>query len=118
MNAWMDVAKVNDSVEIQRQVYGESVMVDEVDGMFFQNQWNGEVHYQYRLDTLNIRELNDLEYQSGEDFSHVIFNYIVNKEIRDQLNYYNETPPAYKWILRPGSRRLIPEQIPIGRQNN
>jgi hypothetical protein len=111
LNAWMDVAKVNDTVEIQRQLYQESVLKDEVDGMFFQTQWSGEVNYHYRLDTLKVSDLGELEFRAAEDFSHFIFNYIVNKEIRDRLNYLDEAPPSYEWIMRPGSRRLIPEEI-------
>ena len=111
LNAWMDVAKVNDTVEIQRQLYQESVLKDEVDGMFFQTQWSGQVDYHYRLDTLRVSDIGELEFRASEDFSHFIFNYIVNKEIRDQLNYMEEPEPAYQWFMKPGSRRLLPEAI-------
>jgi len=109
VNAWIDVAKVNDTVEIQRPLYKEIVLTDQVDGMFFQNQWNGEVHFQYRLDTLEIRDIGNLKDIAAEEFSYYIFNYIVNKEIRDQLNYVEQINPVYHWFLQPGSKRILPE---------
>ena len=108
VNAWMDVAKVNDTVEIQRQLYRESVILDEVDGMFFQNQWNGEVHYQYRLDSLEVSDIGELKEQSAMEFSRFIFNYIVNKEIQDRLFYLEGLEPPNNWYISPSSGRLIP----------
>lgn len=108
LNAWMDIAKVNDTVEIQRQLYYESVIKDDVDGMFFQNQWNGDVHYQYRLDSLKVSDIDDLQYQAADEFTYFILDYIFNKEIRDRLNYAEGLEPINSWNLSPTSRRLIP----------
>jgi len=109
MNAWVDVAKINDTVEVQRQLYMESVLKDDVDGMFFQNQWTGEVHYQYRLDTLQVDDVWELEIQSAEDFSLKIMNTIINKEIRDRLDYSEGVEPVNEWKISPTSGRLLPE---------
>lgn len=109
LNAWMDVAKVNDTVEIQRQTYQESILQDNVEGMFFQNQWNGEVHYQYRIDTLRVRDIGDLQTRSAHDFGYFIINFIINKEISDHLNYLEGLKPQNTWYYSPNSGRLIPE---------
>jgi len=111
LNAWVDIAKVDDSLEIQQKIYIESVLKDEVDGIFFQNQWTGEVHYQYRLDTLELQDIGELEYTASEEFSYLIFSHIVNKEIRDTLEYLNEPEAVNQWILEPGHKRLSP--VPI-----
>ena len=108
-NAWIDVAKINDTVEIQRQLYTESILKDEVDGMFFQNQWSGEVHYQYRLDSLQVSDIGELELQSAEDFLIFILNTIINKEIRDRLDYSEGIEPINEWKISPNSGRLLPE---------
>ncbi|MCK5857337.1 MAG: hypothetical protein KAG64_07600 [Bacteroidales bacterium] len=108
LNAWIDVAKINDTVEIQRHLYIESVLVDEVDGMFFQNQWTGDVNYQYRLDSLEVSDVGELQYQSADEFSYHVINFVINKEIRDRLNSLEELEPMNEWFLSPGSGRLIP----------
>ena len=109
MNAWGDIAKVNDTVEIQKQLYYESILSDGVEGMFFENQWNGEVHFQYLLDTLYVNQLGELESQSAEDFSINLIDHIINKEIRDQMNYQEGLKPNHEWYLSPGSGRLLPK---------
>ncbi len=111
LNAWIDVARINDTVEVQRQLYKESVLKDDVDGMFFQNEWSGEVHYQYRIDTLKVRDIWELELQSAEDFSLLIMNTIINKEIRDRLDYYEGVEPVNEWKISPSSGRLLPEVL-------
>lgn len=110
LNAWMDVAKVNDTVEIQRELYDESILTDQVEGLFFQNQWTGDVHYQYRLDTLFVSDIGELKTKSAHELSYFIINYIINKEIRDQLNYLEGLEPNNSWYLSPNSGRIIPNQ--------
>jgi hypothetical protein len=101
LNAWINVAKVNDTVEIQRQLYFESVLSDEVQGLFFQNQWTGEVHYQYELDSLQVNEIEILKTRAATETAAFLLEYIINKEIRDRLNYLENLEPNNHWIITP-----------------
>jgi hypothetical protein len=111
LNAWMDVSKVNDTVEVQRALYEESILSDRVTGMFFQNQWSGEVQYQYQLDTLQLNEVGELQTQSAIDLGTYLVNYIINKEIRDRLNYLEGVKPRSWWFFSSKSGRFLPEPI-------
>ena len=111
MNAWMDVAKVNDTVEVQNELYDESVLSDRVNGMFFQNQWSGDVHYQYLLDTLQLNEIGSLQSQAAIDLGTYLIDYIVNKEIRDRLDYLEGVKPRSRWFFSVKSGRFLPEPI-------
>jgi len=112
MNAWMDVAKVNDTVEVQRQLYEESILSDKVEGMFFQNQWSGEVHYQYILDTLQVNDIGKLQTKAAVELGTFLINDIINKELRDRLNYLIGAKPRYNWFFSAKSGRFLPEEKP------
>jgi hypothetical protein len=111
LNAWVKAAKVNDTVEVQRQLYFESVLSDEVEGLFFQNQWTGEVHYQYELDSLQVSEIGVLKTRAANEIGEHLLEYIINKEIRDRLNYLENLEPNNHWIITPNGN-ILPERKP------
>jgi len=111
VNAWIDLAKVNDTVEIQRQLYTESLLKDDVDGAFIENYSTGEMNYRSRIYPIQVEDLWELELQSAEEFSSFIFNVIINKEIRDRLNYIEGIEPVNEWEVSPKSGRILPEEL-------
>ncbi len=111
LNAWITAAKVNDTVEVSRSLYTESVMSDAVDDMFFQNQWTGEVSYQYRLEELELEDLEYFPVKAANDIGNYLMNYIVDKEVCDRLKYTTGEDAKNYWKLSPRGG-VVPDDSP------
>lgn len=95
LNAWFEITMVNsEKKEKNKVLFASHFLSDDLYGQFTQSFLTGEVKYDYRIDSMNVRDIYELAAYLGKVYANYSLDYIMNKLIRRNIDM-SEYKPDY-----------------------
>jgi hypothetical protein len=105
LNSWFEVTELTpDSGRVKKVLFASSIARDAVKDKLNIESPDGELRYQYTLDTLSLNDIYDLAYQSGKTYGDYLIDYLMNEYIRLQMP--NDMLPQHYMHYDPVLRRV------------
>ena len=114
IDAWITVSQLNDTAGVNRLIYSEASVSDEIDGLFSMEFYSGKVNYNYILKPLTVIDSYDIIQKSSIKISLDVIDFIVNSHIEKNMLYHSKRYPERLWRYIPGMIRLLPSSEKSG----
>lgn len=108
MNAWISVAKINDTASEKNLIYSESVIKDELSGLFLMNNISGEVYYDYNFNPLKPEDAIGIIENSSVKIGMDVFDFLINNYVEKGMLEIKGYYPDRFWKFVPNRNNATP----------
>ena len=108
VNSWIELKEYNKNGDGEQLYFASDMVTDDIDGDFYVDRDSEEIHYSYKIDTLETKDLYDFAFLLGRKYAGYTEDWLINK-------YLDENLPGDKrsetyWRYDPYRKTLFPAE--------
>ncbi len=103
---WFDLSKANTEKAKKTTLYSTATAYDSFEGRFFNDLFTGRVHYKYNIDSLKVKDINEMATYLGKRHAGYLYDFFLNHYIAKHMPEGTK-PQDYYHFSRP-TKSLLP----------
>jgi len=84
-SCWFELSKVNAEKAHKTALFSSFTAYDNFEGGFYMDPWQMDMRYKYRIDTLQVHDIDDMASYLGKKHASYLYDYFLNQFIAARL---------------------------------